>query len=196
MKFINQRDYPHRLYETRTHCEGEEREKGKTTTVKSSGCGLCAAVMVADRLLPNCDFGLDDALELAYRCGANHGVGTEYRIYAPAFAEEMGLRLEISHNAEDLLRCLRTGGAAVARVGSGEGQGLFTRVRHYITVIGQEPDGRLAILDPGFAPDKFDEPDRRGLVELRHKFLVLCPMDTFLRQCLTDVPPFYLFWRG
>jgi len=196
MKFINQNDYPHWIYVTRTKLSGAEQEKGRTTTISSSGCGLCSAVMVADRLLPNCTFDLKDALDLAYECSANQGVGTEYRDYAPAFAEKLGLRLEISENVEDLLRCLRTGGAAVARVDSaGKGQGLFTRVRHYIAVINEEPDGRLAILDPGWDPAKFDEPDRNGRVEITHGTVVLCDVPTFVQQARTDVPPYYLFWR-
>ena len=197
MKFVNQKEYPHWLYETRTQLEGAEQEKGRTTTVKTSGCGLCSAVMVAHRLIPNCRFELKDALDLAYECGANRGVGTEYHIYAPAFAQKLGLRLEITHDVEALLHCLRTGGAAVARVDSaGEGQGLFTRVRHYVTVINQEPDGRLAVLDPDWDPAKFDEPDRRGRVEIVHGSVVLCDVPTFVQQARTDVPPYYLFWRG
>ena len=38
MKYINQRDYPHYPYITRTDLEGEELEYGKTTTVSNSGC--------------------------------------------------------------------------------------------------------------------------------------------------------------
>ena len=40
MKCINQLEYPDLLYITRTTPEGEAREKGKTSTIKSSGCGL------------------------------------------------------------------------------------------------------------------------------------------------------------
>ena len=50
MKFVCQLDYPDWLFVTRTGHEGEEFEKGKTTTVKQSGCGMCGAVMLADQL--------------------------------------------------------------------------------------------------------------------------------------------------
>ena len=90
MKYVNQLEYPDWFYVTKTDLEDEARRKhGETTTVKSSACGLCSAVMVADRLLPNCAFDLKDALDLAYECGANRGVGTEYLYYAPAFAEKL-----------------------------------------------------------------------------------------------------------
>ena len=73
MKYVNQLEYPHWLYVTRTEMEDEkEREKGKTTTVRSSGCGLCSAVMVAHRLIPNCEFELRDALDLSYAVEANY----------------------------------------------------------------------------------------------------------------------------
>ena len=54
MKFICQLDYPDWLFVTRTGHEGEEFEKGKTTTVKQSGCGMCGAVMLADQLPSRC----------------------------------------------------------------------------------------------------------------------------------------------
>ena len=65
MKFVRQLDYPHWLYITRTGHEGEEFEKGKTTTMATSGCGLCSAVMMAHQLIPNCQFELQDALDLS-----------------------------------------------------------------------------------------------------------------------------------
>ena len=43
MKYINQKDYPHWLYVTRVDLGEADRERGKTTTVASSGCGLCSA---------------------------------------------------------------------------------------------------------------------------------------------------------
>ena len=76
---------------------GVEQEKGKTTTVRSSGCGLCSAIMVADRLLPNCEFGLKEAIDLAYATNANLEVGTTYQVYAPALAEKLGHQSKVIH---------------------------------------------------------------------------------------------------
>ena len=71
-------------------------EQGKTTTIRSSGCGICSAVMMAHRLIPNCTFDLKAAIDLAYETHANFEVGTNYEIYAPALAEKLGLRLEMT----------------------------------------------------------------------------------------------------
>lgn len=66
MIYINQLGYPHYAYITRTDAEDPaERETGHYTSVRTSGCGLCSAVMVADRLLPNCTFELKDALRIS-----------------------------------------------------------------------------------------------------------------------------------
>ena len=86
MKYINQLEYPRWPYINRTNMDEAEREAGKAKTIATSGCGLCAAVMVADRLLTNITFNLQDALQLSYDTKANHKAGTDYKIFAPAFA--------------------------------------------------------------------------------------------------------------
>ena len=197
MKYINQLDYPHWLYVTRTDMEEKDKNWGKTSTVKSSGCGMCSAVMVADRLLPNCEFDLSDAISLSYEVKANYMRGTNYVRFAPAFAEKLGLRLETSFDVEDVSRCIRTGGAAVVLVGAHrEGQGLFTRGGHYMAVIGEEADGRFAILDPSLSPTKYEEPDRKGRVEIKNGVIVLCDQKTLANEAITTGnAPYYLFWR-
>lgn len=197
MKYINQLEYPHWLYVTRTDMEEKDRTWGATSTVKSSGCGMCSAVMAADRLLPNCSFELGDAISLSYEVKANHSRGTDYARFAPAFAEKLGLRLESSFKIEDVSRCLRTGGTVVVLVGAHrEGQGLFTRGGHYMTVIAEEADGRFAILDPSLSPTKYEEPDRKGRVEIKNDVIVLCDPATLANEAIaTGKVPYYLFWR-
>lgn len=198
MRYVNQLNYPHMLYRTRTDPEHPRHETGKRTTVRASGCGLCSAIMVADRLLPSYKFDLEDALELAYSCNASHGVGTDYKLFAPAFAEKMGLKFVSTSDQEQLLHCLRTGGAAVVHVGCGEdGQpGLFTRVGHYMAVIGEEPDGRLAILDPSYYVGKYEEEGRSGKVEVVKEFIALCTPEILHAEGRTGKPFYHLFWRA
>lgn len=198
MKYISQLDYPHVPYLTRTEIEDEaEREKGKHTTIKSSGCGLCSAIMVADRLLPNYKFELEDAIALAYEVKANRKKGTGYSRFAPAFAEKLGLRLETSHDLEDVRRCLRTGGAAVILViGDRDGRvGLFTHVGHYMVIINEEPDGRFAILDPAYSKEKYEEEGRRGKIEVTNDVIVLSEAKYLEEEATPRSTPYYLFWR-
>jgi len=195
MKYVNQLEYSHLPYITKAKLEGAEHEHGKTTTVKSSGCGLCSAVMVADRLLPNCQFELSDALELSYDTEANHKRGTDYKIYAPAFAEKLGLTYEGTKDPSRLLHCLRTGGAAVAHVTAREGYvGLFTKRGHYIVVIGEEPDGRIAILDPSYFEGKYEEEGRQGKVEMKG-VVAICDLSILVEEASEPDISFHLFWR-
>lgn len=195
MKYINQLDYTHIPYITKAKLEGKEHEHGKTTTVRSSGCGLCSAMMVADRLLPNCQFELTDAIQLSYDTEANHRRGTDYGIYAPAFAEKFGLLYEGTKDPQRLLHCLRTGGAAVVHVTAREGHvGLFTKRGHYIVAINEEPDGRIAILDPSYFEGKYEEEGRQGKVEMKG-VVALCDLKILVEEATEPNPCFHLFWR-
>lgn len=196
MKYIRQNDYPDVPFPTRT--DTPEDEYGQHTTFASSGCGLASAIMVADRLLIEPAFGIEEALALCYECGANHGTGTDYKRYAPAFAEKMGLALTISEDPEELRRCLRTGGAAVIHCSNNQPgrTAVFTLKGHYITAIAEAEDGRIVILDPAYKPGKYDIPERAGKVDDRNAPFVLTPMQVLVEDSYGKRPNcFYLFRR-
>ena len=198
MKYVNQLLYGHMPYITRTTLEGEEYEKGQKTTVRSSGCGLCSAVMVADRLIPDSDFDLEQAVQLSYDTEANYRRGTSAKRFCPAFAQRMGLTYEPTNDLERLRYCLRTGGAAIAYIsGDRDGYiGLFSHGGHYIAVIDEEPDGRLAILDPSYKENKYEEEGRAGKVEMKCGVIALCDGAVLAEDCVVDHIPFHLFWRA
>ena len=200
MRYENQREHPHMLYVTRTSLEEKEREYGRTTTMRSSGCGLCAGIMVVDRLLPFYEFSLEDAIQLSYDSDANRVVGTSYIRFGPALAEKFNLRYQMSDKLEDLQNCVRTGGAAVVLVGRGDREegvpGLFTKSGHYMTVINEEPDGRLAILDPSFRPEKFETEEGKAKVEVKHGVVLLCKPEDLHAETKGKTGPYYLFWRA
>lgn len=197
MKYISQLDYQNIPYVTRVDAEGEAFESGQKTTVRSSGCGLCSAIMVVSRLLPNVEFGVEDAVALSYECKANHKNGTDYKRFAPAFAEKFGLDFEMTDDPERLRFCLRTGGAAVLHSkGDRDGYiGVFTHSGHYIVAISEERDGRIAILDPSLKEGKYEEEGRVGLVELKNGVVALCSMEVLMNDTETAPFRFYLFWR-
>lgn len=197
MKYVNQKEYPDKLYTTGLDFEGEEREKGLTTTISSSGCGLCSAVMVASRLIPNCEFNLDDAMQMSYSCGANHRKGTTYKIFAPVFAEAMGFDLEMTNDPERVRYCLRTGGAAVlhSKGDRDDYVGVFSHVGHYVVAVSEERDGRIAVLDPEYEAAKYEEEGRSGLVEVKNGVIALCDMQVIVDDTAPADPSFYLFWR-
>ena len=209
MLYINQRDYPDMLYPTLL--DTPEHPKSGKTTVFSSACGPCSAMMALDRLVPACDysFTLEDALQLSYETGANHASGTDGKLYFPAFAEKFGLRYVPTNDIEEVKMCLRTGGAVIALVGEREEDGyvgVFTHKEHYICMIAVLSDGRFELLDPYFYDGKYDEPGREGKVELdghiaRCTESVILDDTLLIRRRTEDFPPtektkaFHLFWR-
>lgn len=197
MRYINQLEYPHIPYITRTTLQGEAYEKGQKTTVRTSGCGLCSAIMALDILRPEVEFTVEQAVELSYSVNANATVGTNYYYFAPAFADRFGLKAQASMHLEDLQNCLRTGGVAVVLVrGDRDGKkGLFTKGGHYMTVIGEGPDGRLVILDPSYKEGKFDSPEHKGKVEIKDDVLVLCRPEILEEEVNPNRFHYYLFWR-
>jgi hypothetical protein len=124
-------------------------------------------------------------------------VGLDYKIYAPAFAENLNFDLEMTSDPERLRYCLRTGGAAVIHAsGDREGHvGLFTHRGHYIAAVSEERDGRIVILDPSYKEGKFEEEGRQGLVEVKNGVMAICDMQTILDNTVNRLHPFYLFWR-
>lgn len=197
MKYVNQKKYPHLRYVTRANPEDPKHEIGKRTTVSSAGCALCSAVMLADRLLPNSAFGLEEAIELSYKAEANLSSGTS-RKYFPAVGEELGLRFEYGSTVEELLNCLRTGGAAMVTVSEAKDEhvGLFTHGGHVMAIVGIESDGRLMVLDPSYLPGKYDEEGRAGKVEMKNEVIALVPPEVLHEETRKRQPgAYFLYWR-
>lgn len=200
MKYVNQLDYPHLQYITQTaNPDPAGRAVGLANTIAKSGCGLCSSVMVADLLrADDGKFEVIDARQLSYDSGANHAMGTDGNIYFPAFAEKFNLDFIRSDNIEDLLYCLRTGGAAIVLVSGDHDDyhGVFSdRWGHYIVAVAQERDGRIAVLDPAYEEGCYDKEYRKGKVE------VICPgfsrtsLQVLKEETAAKKDPFFLFWR-
>ena len=119
------------------------------------------------------------------------------RTAAEDTAEKLGFKLEMSRDIEALRHCLRTGGAAVILVrGDRDGQvGLFTHGAHYMAVINEEPDGRMAILDPSFKDTKYTEEGRVGKVEVTKHGIILVEAKHLVEEAHETSMPYYLFWR-
>ena len=74
--------------------------------------------------------------------------------------------------------------------------GVFTHGGHYVTLINEEPDGRIAVLDPSYKAGKYDEEGCRGKVEMKGEFIALCDQSVLAKDTENRDPGFYLFWRA
>ena len=199
MKFVNQLDYPHIHYSHNlSHPEMPQMKEG---TFAKSACGLASPMMGADRLLVNYKFDIRDAMALIYETGANKGIGSKIRYACPVFAHRFGLDFEMTNDPEAVRNCLRTGGCVIACSGGDrEGYtGIFTHGGHYIVLINEERDGRIAILDPAYKEGKYDEEARKDKVQVlpgaAKDKIILSDMQTLVEDCSNRDPGFYMFWR-
>ncbi|MBR2281281.1 MAG: hypothetical protein IJ863_01515 [Spirochaetales bacterium] len=196
MRYVSQLDYPDYPYPTRT--DSPEDRFGHVSTVSTSGCGLCCAVMMADRLIPDCTFDIPDAVELAVGSGANHGPGTDMVVMYKPLCERLGLKGQVSNDVESVSMCLRTGGCVIANVSVRDGyDAVFTKGAHYIVVLSETGDGRFSILDPSmFRKGKMDAALAAGKVEIKGK-IVICSRQV-LDDDATGMFPhkYFLFWRA
>ena len=201
MKYVNQWDYPHLQYITQTsNPDPKWRQIGLENTIAKSGCGLCSSVMIADRLrVDDGTFEIEDARQLSYDCGANQWSGTRGVVYYPAFAKKFGFELVHSADIEDLLHCLRTGGAAAVLVSGDHDDyhGVYSdRYSHYIVAVSEEKDGRICVLDSAYEEGGYEKGDRKGKVEVLSRGLSRVSLEVLKEETAAIEKPFLLFWRG
>jgi hypothetical protein len=177
----------------------EKRAFGLKTTIAGSGCALCTAVMIADRLhVGDGNFGIEEARQLSYDCGANQKGGTMGIVYFPAFAEKFDLEMVRTSNIEEMRHCLRTGGAVGILVSGDHDDyhGVFSdRWMHWMVVVSEERDGRFCILDPAYEEGIYEKGDRKGKVEVLSRGFCRTSLKVIEEETATRELPFYLFWR-
>ena len=199
MKYINQLDYPTMQYITQVaNPDPKMREVGLNNTIAKSGCGLCSSVMIAHRLRAGIQFEIEDARQLSYDSGANQWAGTRGVVYFPAFAEKFNLELFISKNVEDLLHCLRTGGAAAVLVSGDHDDyhGVFSdRWSHYIVAVNEDRDGRICVLDPAYEEGGYEKGDRKGKVEMISRGFGRTSLQVIQEETAAIENRYFLFWR-
>ena len=138
-------------------------------TIADNGCGPCCAAMVAENML-GIDFKPWDACALALACGAREQAGTDLYLFAPVFAEKVGLKVRNTEDAEEALRFLREGkGLVIANTRGDRPQdgwiGVFSDCGHYIVLAGAEGN-TVRVWDPMYRPGRYDLPGRQGKVHM------------------------------
>ncbi|MBP3656619.1 MAG: C39 family peptidase [Clostridia bacterium] len=168
----------------------------KNGNIANNGCGVCAASMVAENML-GVSFPPEESAKLAKACGAREGYGTDLYIYAPVFAQHVGLQVRDTEDAQEALRFLQEGrGMIIANVrGDREGHiGVFSNSGHYIVLAGAKGT-EVKVWDPMYkeGSGRFDVPGRKGKVRLdgtdAYADFAEIEKDCFER-------PFFLFWKA
>ena len=192
MLYLNQLDYRHIPYITHTK---DDDIIDKVYNVARSGCGICSACMVVDRLTTK-HLPIEEGVKISEGCGANYGAGTDMSMYAPMVAERFGLDYRNTDDQAQMLACLQTGGAVIVHVKRlpDDEVGLFTKGGHYMTVISTDGE-EVCILDPSYTPEKYHLPEREGKVNDKNAPFLYTSKDTLHAHTPWDKPKYHLFWR-
>ncbi|MBQ9010207.1 MAG: hypothetical protein IJ088_12895 [Clostridia bacterium] len=135
----------------------------------NNGCGVCAASMVAENLA-GVSFPPEECAVLAKACGAREGYGTNMDIFAPVFAERVGLCTRRTEDPQEVLRFLQEGRGMVIANPAGDRPGytgLFSDSGHLI-VLAEARGTEIRVWDPMYrvGSGRFDRPGRVGRVRL------------------------------
>ena len=168
----------------------------KNGNIANNGCGVCAASMVAENML-GIDFPPEASAKLAKACGAREGYGTDLYIYAPAFAQHVGLQVRDTEDTKEALRFLQEGrGMIIANTrGDREGHiGVFSDSGHYIVLAGANGT-EIRVWDPMYKPgsDRFEKPGRKEKVRLDGTD-AYADFSEIAKDCFER--PYFLFWKA
>lgn len=185
MRFYCQLDYKDIPYPSPSSPNG---------TIADNGCGVCAACMIVENLAGK-QFSPEEGAEMAKKCGAREGFGTDMSIFAPAFSAAFGLDCKATSDAYESLAFLnnKRGMAIANTVGDHDGWiGVFSNSRHYVVLSAAE-GSRVAVWDPMLSPGRYDIPGRAGKVMLEGN-TAYADFRVIVNDC--GDRPYYLFWKN
>ena len=161
----------------------------------NNGCGVCATCMVAENLA-GVVFPPEEGAKLAKACGAREGFGTDLYIYAPVFAERVGLKVRDTEDGQEALRFLQEGRGMVVANTYGDRLdhiGVFSDSGHYI-VLAAAQGMEVKVWDPMYkeGSGRYDVPGRKGKVRLDGTD-AYADFSEIEQDCFER--PYFLFWK-
>ena len=159
-------------------------------TIKSGGCGICAAVNVVGALTGKC-ISVRVMRDLAINGGARVSGGTDMRRLASLICARYGLRVTTTSSVTELQAHLKKGGVAIC---NSAGRGMFSTGGHYVVALGAL-GGKLCIADPGLYTGKYSTAARRAKVTVSGD-LIFADAATLDNDCIGRAPRYYLFSKA
>lgn len=158
-------------------------------TVKSGGCGVCAAVNALGALL-GVRVPVATMAQFSRAWGARVPRGTDMRRLTDKLEIAYRVICRQTSSAAELRAHLASGGVAICNTA---GRGLFSTGGHYMAILG-ELDGKLCIADSGLYAGKYSSAARRKKVSVSGDliFAAVSDLDT---DCVGRSPRYYLLSR-
>ena len=157
-----------------------------SATVKSGGCGVCAAVNAVGALTGK-SVSVKAMRDLAISCGARVSGGTDMKKLTQQLCKTYGLKCVQSNHLSELTAHLKAGGVAICNTA---GRGMFSTGGHYVVALGFLGD-KLCLADPGLYVGKYATARRRAAVQVSGD-LLLTDAATLDADCVGRWPRYYL----
>lgn len=158
-----------------------------TATIKSGGCGVCAAVNVVGALDGKA-ISVRVMRDLAVNGGARVSGGTDMRRMAQLIVSQYKLKCTTTSSVTELVAHLKRGGVAIC---NSAGRGMFSTGGHYVVALGML-GGKVCIADPGLYTGKYSTAARRAKVQVSGD-LIFADAATLDADCVGRYPRYYLF---
>lgn len=162
----------------------------ETATIKSGGCGVCAAVNVVGALTGKA-ISVRVMRDLAVNGGARVSGGTDMRRLASLICGRYGLKVTTTSSLPELQRHLIRGGVAIC---NSAGRGMFSTGGHYVVALGML-GGKVCIADPGLYTGKYSTAARKDKVQVSGD-LIFADAETLNADCIGRAPRYYLFSKA
>ena len=168
------------------------KDNGKT--LGSSGCGVCASLMII-RNMTDYDVKLESYTEKLIEIGARAPYGSNINVISDYLRSEYKLKYKCTKDIEKLKEHLREGNMAIAHVGYNK---YFAKSGHFVVVAGivkdENEEERAIILDPSFRESKYQKQRRIDMgIEYSEDGIVTAPFETLSADCKDE--HFTLFYK-
>lgn len=160
-------------------------------TIKSGGCGVCAAVNAVGALTGKC-VAVWVMRDLAKSCGARVSGGTNMQILMRAVCDKYGLKCRQTNLLADVQFHLQRGGVAICNVA---GRGMFSSGGHYIVALGML-GGKVCIADSGMYAGKYSANSKRRANVTVSGDLIFAEPAVLDADCVGRAPRYYLLSKG
>lgn len=176
----NQNDYGHLRYAAPGY---------ESATIKSGGCGVCAAVntvgALTGRLVP-----VAEMRDIAKACGARVSGGTDVKVLCTELCRRYGLKCTQTNSVTQLTAHLERGGVAICNTA---GRGMFSTGGHFVVALGLLGN-KVCIADPGLYAGKYRS-QKRTAVTVVGDLLQASPA-VLDADCVGRTPRYYLLEKG
>lgn len=162
----------------------------ESATIKSGGCGVCAAVNAVGALTGKC-VPVRVMRDLAVNGGARVPGGTDMRQMVTLICRDYGLKSKQTSSVYELREHLKGGGVAICNTA---GRGMFSTGGHYVTALGMMGD-KVCIADSGMYTGKYSTAKRRPYVTVSGD-LIFAGAATLDSDCIGRWPRYYLLSKG